>query len=445
MPFWSRRSSRILPLSAPAATEQVPQTRNPNPLPLELHFLIIDQFASDSAQLRNASLVCLAWAAHVQSILFRTVSVRSQTTQRFVAALSTTRDLGRYVTKLDVKEAGVWDHTVFHDKLPNLRTLCVTHGAFTPQPEMYSRITSLTLRFCRFATAAHMLSFIAGFQALESLEVFQCSLQLYADPRMPQNPPAVVDWSLKHLAIGAHPQNPLIEWLASPSVSMSLERLRILSLGHDASSFNTLLAKVGSGLTHLEVPGTPRRQSTGGSEIPLSLRLCTSLSVLTFSERSPAELSRGVISAFSQLRTTSTTHSLTAIAFKVQLNTTYLDVPWEEIEISILGEGSPDLFSNLRTVTLHLWGSLLPRNQGISYFDEAVLLLEDRMVLLEARGLLRFLSEEDGEEEKVSSRSSLPNEERNTARQRSGISSRLSSWFIRGDRDDRVIPLTTRV
>ncbi|KAJ7208303.1 hypothetical protein GGX14DRAFT_454341 [Mycena pura] len=398
-------------------------------LPLEIHFAIIDQFEGHTVQLRELCRICRAWAAHAQALLFRHICVRYNDIERFLAVLDTEHNLGRHVMSLKISEKcrpldphpyiprllEELDHA-FSKQLPSVRTLDISYKVFggsmdgaTPHPSPgWAAISCLNLRFCRFATTDTMLAFIAAFPRLESLDVFQCSTKdgppvfgwtpLLTGVRSPGSvvmPP----WHLKYLALGQFPQNPLIDWMVSEPAALAVDHLRILSLGPDASAFNALLTKIGGGLRHLELPGMHRWAD--GHQVPLSIRACTALTALSFSERSAYDLGRAILSVLAQV----TSASLTTVSFHVPLSAGYLDVPWEQVAARLAADA--DAFARLERVVFHIcqqWGSPVPPGPGgahwppgLTRYEMAVLLMEDRMVLLQARGLLRFVDADDDE------------------------------------------------
>ncbi|KAF7292061.1 hypothetical protein MIND_01232200 [Mycena indigotica] len=414
--LWSRRDSRrVSKLTFTASAPAVPTVPQ---LPLELHFFIIDHFRPDSAELQSCSLVSLAWAAHIQSLRFRRICVRPRTVLRFLDVLLDNPRLGEFVTVLDVREGATRHVTppsalaalfpVLHC-LPQLHTLGISHKnveigleMLLQQTGVCTRVTTLRLRFCRFETPDALYRFIGAFRLLRSLEVFQCDTgQTTPHPLAPtMRQAASYCFDLASLALGTYPQTPLIQWLTTDDISLSVDRLRILSFGNDASSFNALLAKIGSGLKSLEVPGPhTRRRGSTAEDTPLDLRPCCALSTLTFSERSPSQTSKTVLATLAQLRANGAQNSLTTLSFDVALSTPYKDVPWEEVELAILGLGNNARFPRLQAVVFHLSAAMVPRRPVgyVTAYREAVLFLEDKMAALKAKGSLQFVEEDDDE------------------------------------------------
>jgi hypothetical protein len=168
------------------------------------------------------------------------------------------------------------------------------------------------------------------------------------------------------------------------------------------------------------------------AEVPLSIRACTALTTLSFSERSAYDLGRGFISMLSQV----TSPHLSTVSFQIHLNTGYLDIPWEEVE-NVL---TTDAFGQLEAVIFNMWGGPFEYTV-LTPYEEAVLLMEDRMVILDARGLLRFSYADDLAKHKLLSptpqQEALP-----TLRQR--VSRKIASWVGRGDRSREFsVPLLT--
>ncbi|KAJ6564229.1 hypothetical protein B0H19DRAFT_1233264 [Mycena capillaripes] len=376
----------------------------PVSLPLEIEFRIIDQFEGDTFQLRKFCLVSSAWASYVQSLLFHDVYVRYHNVKRFLAVLQPRSQLGRYITTLDIIEGGDWVQRdgrlsvldsvrpLLAERLANVHTLDLSYSRFgrdaaiAPVPG-WGGISRLHVRFCTFATTDTMVAFIASFPRLESLDIFQCSTQDVGAGRKPAQVQSAIlmpAWHLKYLALGEFPQSALIDWMIAEPAEIAVDHFRILSLGPDASSFNALLEKIGGELLHLELPGMHHWIS--GPEVALSIRACTALTTLSFSERSAYDLGRGIIAMLSQV----TSPYVSTVSFQIPLNTGYLDILWEEIEDVL----TTDAFGRLEAVVFNMLGG--PFEYAVlTPYDEAVLLMEDRMVILDARGMLRFKYADD--------------------------------------------------
>ncbi|KAJ7606381.1 hypothetical protein B0H17DRAFT_1221767 [Mycena rosella] len=101
-------------------------------VPLELQFLILDHFnvlvtgntdntKSKRAKLQGLALICSAWAAHIQSLLFRQISLDSNgQCARFHSVLSANPHLGQYVTGLSTLESVAFTTPGLQELLPNV-------------------------------------------------------------------------------------------------------------------------------------------------------------------------------------------------------------------------------------------------------------------------------------------------------------------------------------
>ncbi|KAJ7663433.1 hypothetical protein B0H17DRAFT_1092793 [Mycena rosella] len=406
-------------------------------LPLEIELLILDEFVDDTVRLRRFCRICRAWGAHAQSLLFRDVCVRYRTAAPFLALLKT-GDVGRHISTLSVIEGSHWERVYDQPSLldaiapllaktmPNVRTLLISYRSFVrlaqlPPETHWGGISRLQVRFCKFADSDTLVAFIASFPRLESLDVFQCCTQdvrLGAKPAPLRSPIVMPGWHLKYLALGEFPQNALLDWMVAAPTEITVDHLRILSLGPDASSFNALLAKIGEGLRELEVPGMHRWVL--GPEVPLSICPCVALTTLTFSERSAYDLGRGIISVLAQVAAP----RLATVAFQIHLNTGFLDIPWEEVG----GALSTDAFRGLEAAAFSIWGGPF-EDALLTRYDEAVLLMAERLPRLAARGLLHFSYAED------TTRTVYvpPAQEEEPLREslRTRISRRVSGWLTR--------------
>ncbi|KAF8182412.1 hypothetical protein K438DRAFT_1840182 [Mycena galopus ATCC 62051] len=417
----------------------------------QLEFLILDHFKGDTIQLRHFCLVSHAWATHAQSLLFRIMYVRPSNLKRFLAVLQTRNNLGRHIVALRVIEGIYWsareEHStvlealghVLAERLPNLRILDLSYKHFkfeaAQSATWWTSISRLHVRFSQFPTAEGMIAFIAAFPRLESLDVFQCSVgdrhhRLPATEWRSSIP--VPAWHLKYLALEAFPRNTIIDWMAADQATIAVDYLRILSLGPDASSFNALLQKVGGGLQHLELPAIHHYNNlTQGLEVALSIRACTALTTLNFSERGAFDPGRGLISLLSQV----SSRSLTTISFEIYLRGGgHLDMPWEDIENML----SRDTFGTLKAVKFNVWGGQCDSDdRDMTLYNEAVMLMQHRLALSAARGLLQFKLAAD---DTLTPYAFVPPKARTTLRKRTWR--KIAGWLGR-DESSRSVSLIT--
>jgi hypothetical protein len=399
--------------------------------------------------------ICRAWAAHAQSLLFREVSVK-RLHQHFLVLLRSNPNIGRYIHVLNVTDCttpqdgyigGLLDSmdASLAQTMPNLYTLTISHRMVNrPNPALsWGGISRLQLAFCAFATTDTMLAFITSFPRLDSLDMFQCStLDVASASRTSKRCSAVEmpPWHFKYLALGEFPQNGLLDWLIAEPAELTVDHLRILSLAPDASAFNALLAKTGPSIQHLEVPGMHRWGHAAGecdwlskrllpglnspAGVPLSIRACTSLTALSFSERSSYDLGRGFVAVLSQVASA----HLSTISFHIHLSSRYYDIPWEGVE-NIL---TTDIFGSLRAVVFNVWGAV-----DVGAYGDAIVLMQDRLPTVSALGLLRFSPAEEIRKSCIS----LPRDE-NVRPVRKRFSTRISGWIGRR-REPSFVALST--
>ncbi|KAJ7706497.1 hypothetical protein B0H16DRAFT_1901648 [Mycena metata] len=374
-----------------------PRRRSVDPpfagFPLEIEFLIIDEFQRDIFRLRILCRVCRSWATYAQSLLFNRVDILHQTITPFLALLEERSHLANHINALHITKANasVGRLAEFHllsplpvlaGKLPKLNTLDFTHSSFGGGPDTlaaatWTAISRLHLHFCRFDTTDMMVELIASFPRLESLSVSQC-LPAGILNRNIQIP----SWRLRHLALDQLPPNAIIDWMATQSAELTVDSFRILSLGANASAVNALLSKIGGSLRHLELPWMylPELHSPQLHDV-VSLRPCTALTRVAFTERHMHDFGLGAITTLSRI----TSPRLCTVSFGIHLDQGYLDVHWEEIQTALMA----DAFSSLSAVVFDIWGGPFTHDVATPY-ERAVPLIKRRLALLGAKGLLQF-------------------------------------------------------
>ncbi|KAF8212802.1 hypothetical protein K438DRAFT_2010072 [Mycena galopus ATCC 62051] len=406
-------------------------------LPMEIQFLIIDQFEAYVAQLHKFCLVSRTWAAYTQSLLFRNVFVGYRSQERFLSILQARNDVGRHIINLTVVEGGNrwlrrdddWtgrfqcnDHwsvfdsiaPILGEKMPNLGALDISHRYFRldGQPAVgWMSITRLRMHLCRIATTDIMIAFIASFPRLESLDVSLC--QVGANPSWSRKVYPMPVRHLKYLALGQFTQDPLIDWILAEPAEVTIDHFHILYLGPDASSLNSLLGKIGGGLRHLEISGISRLEQ--GREVALSIRPCTALATLKFCENGAYHPGPGITHVLSQI----TSPHLTTISFNIPLKMGYLNMPWEEVDHLLATEA----FRHLKAVVFNMWGG-----QVLTPHEDVVPAMKARLLVLTTRGLLQFIDIDDYAER--ISLAEPPGPAPLTFRKR--LSRRVANWVGRG-------------
>ncbi|KAJ7187608.1 hypothetical protein GGX14DRAFT_611222 [Mycena pura] len=397
-------------------------------LPVEIQYLIIDEFEGQIVQLREICRVCLAWAEHAQALLFRSICLRNGDRGRFLAVLDTTRNLGRHVTALKVVEDHGWWNGLLEglkhalvEQLPSLRTLDVSCKRFsrlseyaTGAPLHSAMISRLCLHSCAFETSDTLVAFVATFPRLQSLYIAQCT-GLYAWPRSLSliTRPA---WHLKYLALDRMTQKVFFDWMVAEPAALTVDHLRIISLGPDASMFNALLHRIGASLSHLELPNTHHLGEN--TDIPLSIRACTALTALTFRVHGMSYSRQGMVSVLEQVA--SAAPPVAVVFFHIPRRGRYRGVQWELVDASL----DTDAFPHLERVEFRISRGILTDAHWVT----VRLHLASRMVLLHARGLLQFVDGDDEGPTAAHILAPLPEPPRPMRRKRS---SRLGGWLGR--------------
>ncbi|KAJ7142384.1 hypothetical protein C8R44DRAFT_760575 [Mycena epipterygia] len=365
-------------------------------LPVELQFLVLDEISDENLELRKLSLICRAWAAHSQRIIFQDVWVSYTTVRRLLALFHTSPHLGAYVHTLRVVEGAtflsdaqiavpVLERLVerLADMMPNVRTLDLLYRKFGPDvtrvecsADALIRITHLRIRSGIFTTADNMLRFIALFPRLDALEI----LGHYTIIARPSTAPPPPPRHLRYLALGrVFCSGIVIAWLASGTVRV--DDLRISSWGHDNTPLDSFLIKIGGGLQRLHL------QEVRSLERSMSIPSCPSLRHLEidlrFSTADRRSMEAGLLPVLHQLASP----HLTTMYFDTYVVPGYLDLPWDAVDAALAGFGA------LREVVFELYGQF-DMSGGLKFghptYAELCEGMKRQMALADARGILKF-------------------------------------------------------
>ncbi|KAJ7711338.1 hypothetical protein B0H14DRAFT_3021048 [Mycena olivaceomarginata] len=345
-------------------------------IPLEIQFLILDQITGTfgnvapevvnekklKKELGRVALICSAWTAHIQSLLFRRVYIADSNVVAgcFLSLLRRNNHLGHYTTILVM-------HSVFEP----------IEGSVRP----WVGVTHLKMKFCMLSTAEDLWRLLCIFTALENLHL---SGWLVMDPDAPiviaANAPAIHLKELVLLSSRHHSPHPAVAQLALHDLTVDRLSVTLLAVEDwDASACNSLLCKSGPTLQELELvvdlPGPEERIP----EVRICIRPCTVLRSLTL----------GLCSIAGSAQTTHLRATLTTLTFNVNVSSESLTAPlrelhWDEIDESILGRLGP----HLERVVI--------RNRDLVTdgpdlrFDEFAEFLKDRLVGLGRGHLLQF-------------------------------------------------------
>ncbi|KAJ7142378.1 hypothetical protein C8R44DRAFT_865726 [Mycena epipterygia] len=360
-------------------------------VPLEIQFLILDQInpweGEAKAHLYRLAFVCLAWATHIQSILFRRVYVLDP--GRFVSLLNESKHLGQYVTSLSLAQ-GVASLSEMLALLPNVHSIDIT-DIFTPLQNLgrwCPTVTRMSIRFCVLPTAQGLWDFIGSFPSCDQLE-FSGWMLYHGDPVASLGPTVTAPTvHLKHLALTSsqnHTPQPVARWLVAHNVTVDSLIIGLSSKDdRDASEYNMLLSKVGHSLRDLEVIELPEKTDPAGV-VGIRISPCTALRCLTlnlrFSTTSAINMRTGLLPLLQQI----SSPLLTMLRLRMSLTKQLLDLPWEEMDRNLTGNG----FVNLQWVVLDVCELESPDELRLS-FEEFEGRLEGVMVVARQRGLLHL-------------------------------------------------------
>ncbi|KAJ7031684.1 hypothetical protein C8F04DRAFT_1109426 [Mycena alexandri] len=334
-------------------------------IPLEIQFLILDQLytgrrPSRIANLTPLALTCLAWAGHIQSLLFCDITLNYSNTGAFLSLL-------RGNALPFARECSSWRIS--------LRPL----GSH----RRWATVRVLSLRFCILYTAENLWAFIDLFPGLESLE---CSGWLYnlddtsaAASDVARTTPTL---HLKRLVLESsnkHSPQFISRQLAARDIVVdSLPVTLAAEADRDASPCNVLLSRIGPMLQVLTVTKLPKEV---GPIIPLDISNCTALRHLTLHLRcntaNPMHMNTPLTSFIYQISTA----PLTTLTLEIILAAlSPLELQWQDVDAILTAYA----FRGLENVTVRVKSAA----KSSSTFGELTRHLQNRMAGLQQRGLL---------------------------------------------------------
>jgi hypothetical protein len=238
-------------------------------IPLEIQFFILDQITGTfgnvapevvKKELGRLALICSAWTAHIQSLLFRRVYIADSNVVagRFPSLLRRNNHLGHYTTTLAMQSAAALEFPDLPNFLPNLRTVIISSSVFEPiegSVRPWVGVTHLKMKFCMLSTAEDLWRLLCIFPALEHLHL---SGWLVMDPDAPiviaTNAPAIHLKELEFLSSRHHSPHPAAAQLALHDLTVDRLSVTLLAVEDwDASACNSLLCKIGPTLQELEL------------------------------------------------------------------------------------------------------------------------------------------------------------------------------------------------
>ncbi|KAJ7224873.1 hypothetical protein C8J57DRAFT_1731309 [Mycena rebaudengoi] len=226
-------------------------------LPQEIHYLVIDQSASDKQEISRLSLVSLAWTAYTQSFLFFRVDlgILGPRTASFLALLQRNPALGRHVRRLQLLTdfdhlldeswadlAAVMefiDRSILHDFLLRISSI---KSAQPAGATAFPLITTLHLTYLHFQTSEELSALLRHFPNLKALKLRGLEiLSGHTSVVQPTISPLTPPLRLSSLSIEEESLSLMLEWLSTYAENPTLDELLIGSVSRQFTSLNALL------------------------------------------------------------------------------------------------------------------------------------------------------------------------------------------------------------
>ncbi|KAJ7212765.1 hypothetical protein C8J57DRAFT_1733016 [Mycena rebaudengoi] len=229
-------------------------------LPQEIHYLVIDQSASDKQEISRLSLVSLAWTAYTQSFLFFRVDlgILGPRTASFLALLQRNPALGRHVRRLQLLTdfdhlldeswadlAAVMefiDRSILHDFLLRISSIKSAQPAGATAAAIFPLITTLHLTYLHFQTSEELFALLRHFPNLKALKLRGLEiLSGHTSVVQPTISPLTPPLRLSSLSIEEESLSLMLEWLSTYAENPTLDELLIGSVSRQFTSLNALL------------------------------------------------------------------------------------------------------------------------------------------------------------------------------------------------------------
>jgi hypothetical protein len=239
----------------------------PPTIPVELQFLILDLPTvghGAATELHRLSFICVAWALHIQSLLFRQVTFGSRDSI-LTSFLRESPHLAQHITVATfvASDAVACNMPAIHDVLSNVRTVQIHRPILQPPPASHAEwrnVTRLCFTFCALSSAQDLWDLLRIFPHCERLEF--AGWWRRPDPASAERNNSVHAGAthLKHLAfqgsLNQSPQ-PVAAWLAMDNLAVDRLSITLSQDESDLSAYNLLLSHVGHALQDLELAVLP--------------------------------------------------------------------------------------------------------------------------------------------------------------------------------------------
>ncbi|KAJ7184799.1 hypothetical protein C8R46DRAFT_1065204 [Mycena filopes] len=362
-------------------------------IPLEVQFLILDQLyagrpvAAGSAlknkpNLKPLALTCLAWASHIQSLLFRRISLDLKNTTAFLALLRTNSRLGAHPLVVVVPgSASAVVYAQIQHLLPNVHTFRIHSHIFEPLPEAcrpWPKVHTLALGYCIVSTARDLWAFLALFPALEHLRCWGWHYALDQDDEsslltqeQQQQPPL----HLKRLTLTSSethsPQYIGLQLAAREGFRVDAFTVTFAAEDDRERAVNALLVRIGPTLQELRVVDI---RAASDSDTQLDITACTALRHLSLALPDILPLLRQVSAAAALLA---------SVTLSIGASAAAEDENWEDVDALLGGPA----FRRLERVVLRV---IVAKDEGEEKARASFAEVRGRMGRMGARGLLKF-------------------------------------------------------
>ncbi|KAJ7238729.1 hypothetical protein C8J57DRAFT_1373701 [Mycena rebaudengoi] len=271
-------------------------------LPLEVHFLVIDQSASDKQELGRLSLVSPAWTTYAQSLLFSRIALGTtgMCGAKFLALLQRNPALGRHVRRLEfittlkpptearcaeyVAIMAFLDRRLSHDYCLRISSalfqMAVPSGAAAAAA--FGEITRLRIAYSIFESREVFFTLLRQFTRLEALELRGLDIgssDLEYDIGRISSTPNTAPLRLRSVSVDNDSIALVLEWLSAHAEHPLLDEIFVGNASQHVAVLNATLVAVGPRLhrltfnycsqaLHRAAPPFPRARDEGRAGPP---------------------------------------------------------------------------------------------------------------------------------------------------------------------------------
>ncbi|KAJ7271687.1 hypothetical protein C8J57DRAFT_286859 [Mycena rebaudengoi] len=334
----------------------------------EIHYLVIDQSASDKKELSRLSLVSPTWTSYTQSLLFACVELGGSAMRpaKFLALLQCNPTLGRHVRQLELRTSfnqvpeEYWleyaaimeflDRSLLQDSLLRISgaSFEIAKPVGAPAAATFTEVTSLYLTHLLFESRGVFFALLRHFCQLRALELWRLEIRSggTSDVHSTNSPPSTTPLYLRLLSVDEESLSLVLDW--SYAEHPTLDELLVGSVSHRFTALNTGLLALGPRLRHLTL-----KDCSPNLAEAIHLTPCTALRRVSFEG---ATKSDNVLSFIQQLAS----RHLERISLRLDVHVNIMgqdttSIAWDQIDALLAGPDFPRL--NQVVLNFNLWGS----------------------------------------------------------------------------------------